>query len=355
MPDFRDWIERVWYGDTVSERAARVALAPLSAVYGMAMSVRNAWFDAPAHVMRPALPALSVGNLSVGGTGKTPMAAWCAQQLQQRGARPAIVLRGYGNDEPAVHAVLTPGVPIVATPDRVSGTRSAREAGADVVVLDDAFQHRRVRREVDLVLVSADRWRPRLGVVPAGPWREPASGLARAHVVVITRKVASPDAAARVGAWAAALAPAAKQATVWLAADALYRMPSHQVGGGPTAPEALARLAGTSVLVVAGIGDPDAFAAQLRASGAEVQVRAFPDHHAYDAATCHALAREAGAREVVTTLKDAVKLQHFWPREGPPVWYVSQRVVVEDGGAALDGALAAVLSARASYLVAPAD
>jgi tetraacyldisaccharide 4'-kinase len=341
------WMDRVWYDETATSRVARAVLSPLGAAYGAAMRMRNRWYDAPRHVEQPVLPAVSVGNLSVGGTGKTPMAAWCAQQLLARGARPAIVLRGYGDDEPAVHRLLTPDAPVVANADRLAGARAARAAGADVMVLDDAFQHRRVARVADVVLVSADRWRPAMGVVPAGPWREPIEGLARARVVVVTRKAASPGDAARVRSWVHQVAPMAEGATVWLSADRLEPMPR---AGDATAttPRALSSVSGEDLLVVAGIGDPTAFAAQLTAAGARVTLRAFADHFAYDAATCEALARAAGGRTVVTTLKDAVKLQSHWPREGPPVWYVSQRVVVEDGGAALEGALAAVLAARAS-------
>lgn len=342
------WVDAVWYGDGLVARLARGALTPASLAYHAVTSARNAWYGWPGRARATAVPALSVGNLSVGGTGKTPVAAWCAARLRAQGARPAIVLRGYGDDEPAVHRVLNPDVPVIATPDRLLGAERARAAGADVVVLDDAFQHRRARRIADLVLVSADRWRPDLAVLPAGPWRESPVGLRRATAIVVTRKAARAEAALRVAGWATRVAPGVPVAIVHLVPDALVR------ADAPGASRRLDTLADQDVLAVAGVGDPRAFAEQLRAGGARVQLRAFADHHPYTEADVAALVREAGARPVVTTLKDAVKLSPRWPRTAPPLWYVSQRVVVEDGGPALDGVLAAVLAARANASVAPA-
>lgn len=343
------WIEAVWYGDGRGARLARAALAPVSLAYEVVTAARNAWYAAPGRALPTAVPALSVGNLSVGGTGKTPMAAWCAAELHRRGAQPAIVLRGYGDDEPAVHRVLNPQVPVIATPDRVLGASRARAAGADLVVLDDAFQHRRAARVVDLVLLSADRWRPDASVLPAGPWRESPGGLRRATVLCVTRKAVSRDAAEAVRAWAARVAPGVPSAVAHLVPDALVRADAAEDT------RALASIAGEDVLAVAGVGDPRAFAAQLQAAGARVTLRAFADHHPYDDGDVAALVQAAGTRMVLTTLKDAVKLSPRWPRTAPPLRYVSQRVVVEDGGAALDGALAAVLAARAQSPVVPAD
>lgn len=343
------WVDVVWYGDGAAARLARGALAPAALAYDVVTSARNAWYGRPGRARATAVPALSVGNLSVGGTGKTPVAGWCAARLRALGARPAIVLRGYGDDEPAVHRVLNPDVPVIATPDRLLGAERARAAGADVVVLDDAFQHRRARRIADLVLVSADRWRPDLTVLPAGPWRESPVGLRRATGVVVTRKAAGPEAASRVAAWVSRVAPGVPVATVHLVPDALVRADAHGEA------VRLETLAGHDALVVAGVGDPRAFAEQVRGAGVRVTLRAFADHHPYTEAEVAALARAAGTRPVLTTLKDAVKLSPRWPRTAPPLWYVSQRVVVEDGGAVLDGALAAVLAARVRASVVPAD
>jgi tetraacyldisaccharide 4'-kinase len=331
-----DWL---WYGTDRGARIARGAMRPLSMVYAGVMRARNAWYDAPAHVRSMPLPALSIGNLSVGGTGKTPIAAWCAAALQARGGSPALVLRGYGDDEPLVHRHLNPTVPVVTASDRVAGATLARRAGADLVVLDDAFQHRRAARVRDVVLISADRWHDALQVLPAGPWREPIDALRRAHLLVITRKAAPLSRARAVADAVRQVAPSVPQVIVSLVADRLAAMDGTDGGS-------VEGLAGVPVLAICGIGDPTSFEAQLAAHGASVRLHHFPDHYGYSDRDITALAREADGRRVVTTLKDAVKLAPRWPRTASPLWYVSQRVVVEDGGSALDGALAAVLDAR---------
>jgi tetraacyldisaccharide 4'-kinase len=334
-------VERLWYGDDLVAQVVRGALRPAAALYGGVMAVRNALYDLRvARVSPTAIPALSVGNLSVGGTGKTPLAAWCAAELVARGAHPAIVLRGYGDDEPLVHRALNPSVPVVPMPDRIAACARAQAAGCDVAVLDDAFQHRRAARVRDLVLVSADRWRGSVLVLPAGPFREPAAGLQRADVLVVTRKAASAEAVAATVQALGRLAPGVPVAQVTLAADALVRL-----ADGATA--SLDTLRGEPVLAIAAIGDPAAFAAQLTALGARVTLRQYPDHHRFTEADATRLATAAdGVRHVVCTLKDAVKLGPLWPRGVPAPWYVSQRVVVEAGADALSGAFDAVLAAR---------
>jgi hypothetical protein len=129
-------IEKIWAADG----PAAWALAPLSWVFRAVTGVRNALYDVG--VLRShslGLPAVSVGNLSVGGTGKTPVSAWVAAELMRLGGRPAIVMRGYGADEPLVHRRLNPDVPVYVNADRVAGAREAAAGGATVVVLDDAI------------------------------------------------------------------------------------------------------------------------------------------------------------------------------------------------------------------------
>ena len=139
-------IERIWAEDG----PAAWALTPLSWIFSTAVAVKNVLYDIGLlRARKLALPAVSVGNLSVGGTGKTPVSAWVAAELARRGARPAIVLRGYGDDEVLVHRALNPGVPVIVDADRVRGAATAKAQGATVVVLDDAFQHRRAARDAD--------------------------------------------------------------------------------------------------------------------------------------------------------------------------------------------------------------
>jgi tetraacyldisaccharide 4'-kinase len=287
-----------------------------------------------------ALPAVSVGNLTVGGTGKTPVAAWIAGSLVRRDAKPAIVMRGYGEDEPLVHERLNPDVPVVVSPDRVRGAERAATLGADVVVLDDAFQHRRAARQADIVLLSADRWTPSPRLLPAGPWREPLSALRRASMVLVTRKAASPAAASAV-----ADTIRHRFAGVPVGVVALGLQELRSAAGESTMP--LEALAGARVLAIVAIGDPSAFLRQMAATGATVRAAVFADHHAYTHAEVARLTSMMAAGEIpVCTLKDAVKLATHWPREAPPLWYVSQSVMVEEGRDALDALLTRVLAAR---------
>jgi tetraacyldisaccharide 4'-kinase len=343
-------VERLWWGRGAGARLARAALLPAEGLYAAAIAVRGALYGArllPSYDLE--LPTVSVGNLSVGGTGKTPVAAWIADQLQEHGARPAVILRGYGSDEPLVHSTLNPDVPVVVSPDRVRGVTRARLIGADIAVLDDAFQHRRARRSADVVLLSADRWSSRRRLLPAGPWREPLRALRRASLVVVTRKAASPLDADRVVQAVSRIAPAVPVAIAHLVPDALR-------AGIGTATRPLESLRGARVHAIAAIGDPTSFVHQLEAVGATVMPALFPDHHDFTAAEAESLAL-AGARADITvcTLKDAVKLAHLWPRAAPPLWYVSQRVVLERGGEAFAALRDALLRARTHPVTSPAS
>jgi len=333
---------RVWYGDDAAAAATRALLAPAALLYGAAMRARGALYRTGvlgAHDL--ALPAVSVGNVTVGGTGKTPMSSWLAQRLHDRGARPAIVLRGYGDDEPLVHRLLTPDARVVVDADRVRGVAEAARLSADVAVLDDAFQHRRARRDEDVVLVSAERVLGRARVLPAGPYREPLSALRRASLIVVTRKSASREEGAAALRRVREVAPNVPAAIVALGLDALRR-----VSGAESA--SLHELAGARVLAVSAIGEPAAFFAQLAALGARLTTVTFPDHHAFSRGDVEALVRRAsGVDRVVCTLKDAVKLGPLWPDPALAPWYVSQRVTVEAGGDALDQLIARLLDARA--------
>jgi tetraacyldisaccharide 4'-kinase len=326
----RDVVERIWFGNDALARLARATLAPTEAVYRAVVGVREALYDAGVLTTHePALPTVSVGNLTVGGTGKTPIAAWIATELIDRGERPAIVLRGYGEDEPLVHARLNPTIPVIVSPDRVSGIASAREVGATVAVLDDAFQHRQVSRAVDLVLVSADRWALSTRLLPAGPFREPLTALRRATMLLVTRKAASDTDVNAVNEALAAVAPRVPRSTVSLMPEEL-RSASMQEDVERRRP--ISDLNGRDVRVVTAIGDPSAFIRQLEASGARVVAETYADHHPFERDEIERFARSIPADGLaICTLKDAVKLAPRWPREAPTLWYVSQRVSVERG------------------------
>ena len=353
-------VQALWFGTGWPAVLVRHLLAPLSWLFGAVVQRRNARYDA-LPLEPPLLPTVSVGNLTVGGTGKTPVAAWCVQMLRARGAVPAIVLRGVGDDEWRVHELLNPGVPIVVAPDRITGIIDAKARGADCVVLDDAFQHRRAPRTVDLVLVSADEWTGAVRLLPAGPFREPLPALSRADLVVVTAKAARPEQVqaveqAAMEALASAGARGTPIAVLQLVPGGVRVAPGISTAGpgdeaGTTRMGAqgdTVDIAGTPVALVSGIGNPEAFARQVRGLGPRVQSELrFADHHAFTAADVARIqAAAAGADAVICTLKDAVKLAPLWPRAGLPLWYLSQSVVVAQGADSLERAMLRVLAAR---------
>lgn len=332
-------IERMWARDGVGA----LLLSPLSWLFGAATGVRNFLYDRGLLTAAGVdAPVVSVGNLSVGGTGKTPVSAWVAAELQAMGGKPAIVMRGYGGDERHVHARVNPGVPVVVNPDRVAGAEAALVDGADVIVLDDAFQHRRMRRDLDLVLVAAEQGEAQR-LLPAGPLRESRNALRRAQLLVVTRKSASLAQAEAVAAAWTGFAGAPPSCVIALKPGPLR----------PADPSdrrdalGLGALRGSQVLAVSAIGAPWAFEAQLKERGATVEGAQYPDHHPFSDTDIAALAERAAAADLtVCTLKDAVKLGARWPRQAPPLWYLSQEVEVERGAPVMREALHRLVSSR---------
>ena len=326
MVDRRRLLESVWTGRGRRARIVRALLAPAEALYRVVVAARGKLYDVGIfHAEDFSVPVLSIGNLSVGGTGKTPVAAWFASRLAAKGVKPGIVLRGYGGDETIVHQRLNAGVPVIAAVDRVRGIREAIAQGVDVVVLDDAFQHRRAARDADVVLVNADAWSGSPRMLPAGPWREPLRSATRASLVIITRKVASRSTVEDVRRAMANAAPRVPVATAHLAPGDLrstatgQRLPLHV-------------LQGADLTAIAAIAHPESFFKQLTDLGAVVRPHSFSDHHAFTRGEARELATLATASDfVVCTLKDAVKLESLWPAEAGSLWYVSQRLKIEDG------------------------
>jgi tetraacyldisaccharide 4'-kinase len=179
---------------------ARGVLRLAEVPYTAAVNWRNRRFDGPhSAVRRVGVPVVSVGNLTLGGTGKTPMVEWIANWLVQRNVRVAIVSRGYGaaaadkNDEALELEQALAGVPHVQNPDRVAGALTAVERfGVELILLDDGFQHRRLARDLDVVLLDATAPFGFEHVFPRGMLREPVRGLQRADVVCLTRADALP-------------------------------------------------------------------------------------------------------------------------------------------------------------------
>ncbi len=328
-PDWRGVARRLWDSPGAGWGLARTALLVPAGAFRAAVAMRNAAYDLGLARVRPLpLPGIGVGGLAVGGAGKSPLASYLAASLASRGVRPGILLRGYaGGDEASEHEARVPGAVVVVDPDRVRGAARAAARGAQVLVLDDCLQHRRVRPDVLLAAVAAERALTPLRPLPAGPWREGLGALARCDGVVVTYKAAPAEAAV---ALARRLARETRLGIGVAAELELASLESLVPGAGAARP--LRDLAGRDVVAVCGIGEPEAFRAQLEAAGARVRLLAFGDHHAYDApeaAAAEALAGPGGL--VVTTAKDAVKLRSV-VGGAAPAWLVARLEVRATSG-----------------------
>ncbi len=270
-------------------------------------------------------PVISVGNLTTGGTGKTPMVAWVVHQLMAAGASPAVVTRGYkareGRSDEAEMLTRTCDCAMVVNADRVAGARTAIVAGADMIVLDDGFQHRRIHRDLDIVLIDATNPFGYGHVLPRGLMRERPTALQDADILVVTR------------------CDQVDQAELQAIFDQLHEYAPHapicQATHKPTAVlgdddnvRDIAELAGKRVLAFCGLGNPESFFTTLRHVGADlVSHIAYDDHTAYDQKTVETIndyAAQAQADVLVTTEKDAVKLAGL--QFDRPLWQLAIRI-----------------------------
>jgi tetraacyldisaccharide 4'-kinase len=326
----------------------RLLLAPPSWLFAAAAETRHALYRVGVFTRhRVPCPVVRVGNLTVGGTGKTPLVEWVVSEIRLLGLNPVVLSRGYGaaeNEVPDELATLSqnlPDVHSVRDADRVRGALLAIEKHcAEVVVLDDGFQHHRLARQLDLVTVDATAPFGGGHCLPRGTLREPVRALRRAGGVVVTRSdQVSPE---RLESAARRIRRAAPRAEL---ATAVHRPAFLRplTGGEDLAP---GWLEGRPVLAAAGIGNPAAFERTLDALGARVVSTArFPDHHAYrdeDLGDIARAAEQAGAEAVVTTQKDAVK----WPAAAdgcPPAYSLGIRLKVTSGADGLRNLLRSAL------------
>jgi tetraacyldisaccharide 4'-kinase len=345
---FRELVSGRWQGPLAGGLRGLLTLGELP--YAAVVGRRNLRFDrGHRRPHRAAAPVISVGNLTVGGTGKTPLVAWLAEWFVSRGAQATIISRGYGgakgrpNDEALELAARLPGVPHLQNPDRIAAAEQALASNPrQVLILDDAFQHRRLARDLDIVLLDALEPFGYQRLLPRGLLREPPSALGRAHVVALSRADAVDSARrAAIEARVRELAPQA----LWLE---LSHQPTSLVSSGGQR-LAIDAFRGQGVAAFCGIGNPAGFRHTLAAAGLSVMdLLELPDHCAYDARTMqrlsgwlHSLPQAAAA---VCTRKDLVKIRHEHLADRP-LWALEIEMVISRGREELVSLLAALADA----------
>ena len=328
-------------GEDASVRSGvlRAALSAATPLYALGNAARSAGFAIGLKRSYPlGRPTISVGNLTTGGTGKTPMVGYVARYLLSKGHRPCILLRGYrGGDEALEHQrLLGEAVRVEPNPDRVAASALAlgEDPSINCFILDDGFQHRRARRDLDLVLLDATNPWGFGHLLPRGLMREPRSALCRADAVIVTRAdQAEPAALASLDNQVQRLtgrSPIAHAEHAWAG-----------LRHGERDTLALDTLADLTVMGVVGIGNPAAFEATLTThAGRVVHCEAMPDHYAYTRKALLRLiemAQTAGAQAVVTTEKDWVKWSVLLEDERPalPIYRADLAIRLRDGEAAL--------------------
>ncbi len=355
-------------GEGQMSAGAKLGLVPLwlaSHLYrGLAYSHRQGFRWGWRRSYRLPCRVISVGNLTVGGTGKTPLAMWLARWCRDQGCRVAILSRGYGGqlgatprvveahqdmaqtwsavgDEPYLLARELPCVPVVVGKDRVqSGLYAQRRFGAQVLILDDGFQHHRLQRDFDLVLIDATNPFGHGTLLPRGILREPLQALQRAHAVVLTRVELARD----------NLLAICERIRRWYPHGPIYHMATTvealTTGDTQVSTEPL-YLCQRRVVAFVGIGNPSAFAATLTQLGCDVAaLLVFRDHHPYTAADWQAIvaaAKRYDASGIVTTTKDHVRLDPAW-QAAVPLYTLRTGVAFAEAEVALQQQLRTVIS-----------
>jgi tetraacyldisaccharide 4'-kinase len=311
------WLQQIWYAG----RAAPWWLRALSPVYGAIVRLRQ-WLYARGifRTVRVGVPVIVIGNITVGGTGKTPMVVWLAGRLSALGLRVAVVSRGYGRvgsgvalvepasraedvgDEALLISRRAP-CPVYVGRDRVAAARAAVAAGAQLLIADDGLQHLRLARAMEIAMIDAQRGLGNGALLPAGPLREPAARLATVGAVVLT------GAGTRDRRFAGAVPMRLEGAMV---------QPVNAAGLG----RALREFSGSRVHAIAAIGNPARFFATLRAAGIELIEHPYPDHDPFKLAEL----QFGDGLPVIMTEKDAVKCLAFAPAQ---CWYLPVAAVFD--------------------------
>jgi len=343
------WLESAWYDPAGREGRW---LRPLAALFGAIVAIRAAAFRRGLLRSRhPGIPVVVIGNLTVGGTGKTPFTIWLANELQARGVLPGILARGYGGsgrgpravesdsdprevgDEPTLLRAET-GLPVMVAPDRPAGAALLKAAGVDLILCDDGLQHLALARDVEIAILDGSRGLGNGRLLPAGPLREPAARLAACDFVVVNGP-AAPAIVSLVGAHAG------RRAFSMQLVPGLARRLT-----GDREQRALESFRGAPVHAVAAIGNPARFHETLRAAGLRLIEHAFPDHHPFDPQEL----RFDDDHPILMTSKDAVKCRSFADSR---MWELPVAARVEpDAGRAIVEHVMALLRSRGA---APAN
>ncbi|HEY1686906.1 MAG TPA: tetraacyldisaccharide 4'-kinase [Tepidisphaeraceae bacterium] len=297
--------QRRGIGATLARGAARAAELP----YAAAMTIRNYFYDhGILRALRLARPVISVGNITTGGTGKTPVVQWLAENLQEM--QPAVLMRGYKSvdqisDEQYLLREQLPGITVIANPNRIRGAAAALAQKADtgLFILDDGMQHRKVARDFELVLIDATNPFGFAHVLPRGLLREPFGGLARANAFLITRSdLAGPG---ELDVIRSELNRHNPKAPIFCA--------NHYISGFRCGEESAmpAALTGKRAFLFCGVGNPESVKSQLVLLGLNIiGSRFFPDHYNYRVADLEELAHEK-ADTLITTEKDWIKISQL--------------------------------------------
>ncbi len=325
--------QRIWndHGSNNRFSPAKTLLHILSLPYRLIINLRNRLYDHRIfREVKLPCPVISVGNITVGGTGKTPCVIWLARMLQQEGFKPAILSRGYGSrnsqpvtivadgnniltssavagDEPYLIARSLPGIPVLTGPKRIlTGKTAINKFGINVLICDDAFQHRQIFRDINLVLLDSQAPLGNGHVLPRGSLREPLAALSRADAFILTRN----NEAARIDKIIAKLATAGNTPifkSSHRSVDAIRGDYSRQLP--------LAELKDKKVYAFAGIAKPDSLEKAIKATGAQiVSFDVFPDHHHYSLKELKNIRDnflKSNADLLMTTEKDGMRLQEF--------------------------------------------
>ncbi len=309
------------------------------------IGIRNRLYDRGwLRQTQAAVKVISIGNLTTGGTGKTPLVIWLYQRLQSWGYHPGILTRGYKTskmrltDEPAILLKNCPEAKLVINPNRSEGSKQAvEEMGADILILDDGFQHRRLKRDLDLVVIDSTCPFGYRRLLPAGMLREPVASLRRADAVVITRsEQVNPEEIEELVLQIRTIRP-----VIPIGISRTIHPYVHLPGGLQRSTE---ELRGKKAMAFCGIGNPEAFYQQLRLYGVDlVSTRTFEDHYSYSDGAIDSLYEQAaknGAEYLLTTEKDWVKSVNVTLGDQPiPLAYLPMKLEFIQGGDTIEGVI----------------